>query len=120
MFANRPLELVHNGAFEPRQSGADHQPVRLQVDHVTEPDDMGDEAQALLACLQLSEQDVVGARAGGDGFQIANVARPAKDLRISDHGETAGRDICEVGDDEVGEPDDRSIVSLDTRLVVED
>ena len=80
---------------------------------------MCDEAQTLLALLQLSEQYVIRVNAVRHSLQIANVARPAQHFRITDHGETTGCEVRQVGDDEIRQPRDRSIVFGHARLVIE-
>lgn len=60
MLTNRTFKFVNDGDFEPGYSVATQlQSVRLQMRHVAESDEMCDEAQTLLALLQLSEQYVI-------------------------------------------------------------
>ena len=80
---------------------------------------MCDEAQTLLALLQLSEQHVIRVNAVRHSLQIANVARPAQHVRIADHGKATGCEVGQVGDDEIRQSGDRSIVFGHARFVVE-
>ena len=80
---------------------------------------MCDEAQTLLALLQLSEQYVIRVDAVRHSLQIADVARPAQHFRITDHGETTRCEVGQISDDEIGQRGDGSIVFCDARFVVE-
>ena len=80
---------------------------------------MCDEAQTLLASLQLSKQYVIRVNAVRHSLQIANVARPAQHFRITDDGETTGCEVRQIGDNEIRQPGDRSIVLGYARFVIE-
>jgi len=121
MFSHCALEFFDYRGLETGELFVGHgKTVGFQVRFVSKADEMRDEAQAVLAALQLAEQHILRLNVVRNALQVTYVSRLAQHRGVANDGYPFGIHLAEALNNEIGQAGYSAVVFGLSRFIVED